>query len=366
MQDKDEKMSAIEWTDKTWNPVAGCIRVSPGCDNCYAIKEARRKDGDRGGGFAKYKGTTGYIAGRLDWTGVVNFDDASLSKPASVRKPTIWFVNSMSDLFDRGVSDDQIKKVFEVMNGTPHHTYQILTKRPHRAAKLAASLNWTSNIWMGTSIEQDKFVNRARELARVPAALRFISAEPLLGPLPSLDLTGIGWVIVGGESGQSRKLIRPMDPDWARDLRDRCAAAEVPFFFKQWGNWDQHRVWHRSKKETGHLLDGVEYFEMPDVVKLAMAARSAPATKPAPNFKLVTSPSRAARATLSRASYRTAILAHLSSGPRSGHDLRVLNGVGSDHHAHSFALVDLQKSGDVKKRADGRYSLLIRAYGWAA
>lgn len=355
-------MSAIEWTDQTWNPIAGCRRVSPGCDNCYAIKMAARIEGHARsgakGGAIKYAGTTGYLNGRLDWTGVVNFDPKGLDKPRLRKTPTIWFVNSMSDLFDHGVTDDQIRQVFEVMNATPHHTYQILTKRPHRAAKLAGSLNWTPNIWMGTSIEQDKFVNRARELAKIPAALRFISAEPLLGPLPSLDLTGIGWVIVGGESGSSKKHIRRMMPDWARDLRDRCAAANVPFFFKQWGNWDEHGVWHQSKKDAGHLLDGKEHFEMPTQVRLAMSKHVTPQPPPQPTI-VIPSPPFGAN---SRQAFKSAILSHLGTGPMSGSDLRHINGAftRSDANTHSWALVDLQREGAIRKRADGRYGLVVR------
>lgn len=352
-------MSAIEWTDQTWNPIAGCRRVSPGCDNCYAIKEARRKDGRKGGGFDKYAGTTTTRNGRLDWSGVVNFDPKGLDKPRLRKTPTIWFVNSMSDLFDHGVTDDQIKQVFAVMNATPHHTYQILTKRPHRAVKLASSLNWTPNIWMGTSIEQDKFVNRARQLAKIPAALRFISAEPLLGPLPSLDLTGIGWVIVGGESGSSKKDIRRMMPDWARDLRDRCAAANVPFFFKQWGNWDEHGVWHQSKKDAGHLLDGMEHFEMPTQVRLAMARASAVKSQPQ---QQPPRPQATPSGVNSRSAYKAAILSHLGKGPMSGSDLRQINGAvtRSDANNHSWALVDLQREGSIRKRSDGRYGLVVQ------
>lgn len=353
-------MSAIEWTDQTWNPIAGCRRVSPGCDNCYAIPMAERAASlGQGGGFGKYRGTTHRANGRLDWTGVVNFDPNGLAKPQRRKKPTIWFVNSMSDLFDHGVSDDQIKQVFAVMNATPQHTYQILTKRPHRAAKLAASLNWTPNIWMGTSIEQDKFVNRARELAKIPAALRFISAEPLLGPLPSLDLTGIGWVIVGGESGNSIHKIRRMMPDWARDMRDRCSAANVPFFFKQWGNWDEHGVWHQSKKETGHLLDGKEHFEMPPQVQLAMAKNAVPRRQPQTTTPTQATPSGA----ISRQAFKAAILKHLGAkGPMSGGDLRQVNGAISRQIAntHSWALVDLQREGGIRKRIDGRYALVVR------
>lgn len=356
-------MSAIEWTDQTWNPVAGCRRVSPGCDNCYAIKMAARLEGHarkgNGGRAAKYLGTTHKPGGSVDWTGVFNFDPNSLPKPQRRKKPTIWFVNSMSDLFGERVTDNQIKEVFAVMNATPHHTYQILTKRPHRAAKLASSLNWTPNIWMGTSIEQDKYVNRARELAKIPAALRFISAEPLLGPLPSLDLTGIGWVIVGGESGNSKHRIRRMMPDWARDLRDRCAAANVPFFFKQWGNWDEHGVWHQSKRKAGHLLDGKEHFEMPPQVQLAMAKSAPPQPRPRTTVPHQTGHSGAT----SRQAIKTAILKHLGAhGPLSGSDLRQINGAVARQVAntHSWALVDLQREGGIRKRSDGRYALVVR------
>ena len=356
-------MSAIEWTDQTWNPVAGCRRISPGCKNCYAIKEARRKDGSRGGGFAKYAGTTHHANGRLDWSGRFNFDASSFKKVEMRHKPTIYFVNSMSDLFGEGVTDDQIKAIFEVMNNNLHHTFQILTTRPNRAANLAVSLNWTPNIWMGTSIEEDKYVpSRIRDLRKIPAALRFVSAEPLLGPLPSLNPADIHWLIVGGESGVSRDLIRPMDIDWVRDLRDRCAIAATPFFFKQWGNWDEHKVWHRSKKETGHMLDGKEHFEMPEIVRLAMARVTPPPRPAKPRFTLTNSPVR------DRAYYRAAILTNLQNGPLTPLALRQMAGALDRQSAntHAWALVDLQKTGEIKKRSDGRYAILMRVYGWAA
>lgn len=253
-------MSKIEWTGKTWNPVVGCRRVSPGCDNCYAILESHRKNGM----FAHYEGVTINDGQRVDWSGRFNVaPDHIFDKPLRTKAPTTWFVNSMSDLFGEGVDDATIKRVFEIMNATPHHTYQILTKRPNRAVKFADVVKWSENIWMGTSIESDKYAGRADYLRKIPAAVRFISAEPLLSALPSLNLTDIDWLIVGGESGRSRDKIRPMSIDWVRDLRDRCIVAKTAFFFKQWGNYDQHGVWQRSKADAGRDLDGRTWDEMP-------------------------------------------------------------------------------------------------------
>ena len=253
-------MSKIEWTGKTWNPVVGCRRVSPGCDNCYAILESHRKNGM----FPHYAGVTINDAQRVDWTGRYNVaPDHIFEKPVRTTSPTTWFVNSMSDLFGEGVDDATIKRVFAMMNATPHHTYQILTKRPNRAVRIASELRWSENIWMGTSIESDKYAGRADYLRKIPAAVRFISAEPLLGPLHSLDLTDIDWLIAGGESGRSRDKIRPMSIDWVRDLRDRCIEAKVAFFFKQWGNYDERGLWHRKKDNAGRELDGRTWDEMP-------------------------------------------------------------------------------------------------------
>ena len=171
----------------------------------------------------------------------------------------------MSDLFGEGVSDETIARVFAIMNATPQHIYQVLTKRPNRALRLAPSLEWTPNIWMGTSIETDKLTIRADYLRKIPANVRFISAEPLLGALPSLNLDGIHWLIAGGESGRSRDKVRPMSIDWARDLRDRCVEAGTAFFFKQWGNWSDTGEWCRSKRNAGRILDGRTWDEMPVV-----------------------------------------------------------------------------------------------------
>lgn len=214
--------------------------------------------------FPHYAGLAIKGDDRVDWTGKFAVaPDHIFDKPLRVSTPTTWFVNSMSDLFGEGVSDETITRVFEIMASTPHHRYQVLTKRPNRAVKLADALPWPDNIWLGVSIEDDRYVGRADLLRRIPAAIRFISAEPLLGPLPSLDLTDIDWIIVGGESGRSRDKIRPMSAEWARDLRDRALQLGTAFFFKQWGNWDQFGIWHRSKAESGRLLDGRTWDEMP-------------------------------------------------------------------------------------------------------
>jgi protein gp37 len=244
--------SAIEWTDATWNPVTGCSKVSPGCAHCYAETMAT----------TRLVGKPGYVG--LPWTP----ENASLNvvlRPERLNLPRTWreprrvFVNSMSDLFQELVPVEFIAQVFTTMALTPQHTYQVLTKRPERMAavmgSVAAEALWSEwplpNVWLGTSIENDRFVGRADDLRRVPGEwIRFLSCEPLLGPLPSLDLTDLDWVIVGGESGPGA---RPMHSDWVRDLRDRCRAAGVAFFFKQWGAWargsgfrDEYSVMARS------------------------------------------------------------------------------------------------------------------------
>jgi protein gp37 len=239
--------SAIEWTQATWNPVTGCDRVSAGCDHCYALTLAARlkamgqakyqRDGDprtSGPGFA------------------VTIHPNELGTPRRWRRPRRIFVNSMSDLFHPRVPADFVAEVFEVMAATPQHIYQVLTKRPKRARQLLRRTTPLPNVWLGVSVEDDDQVDRADILREVPVAVRFLSCEPLLGPLPSLDLTGIDWVIVGGESGPS---CRPMDPTWAIELRDRCRSAEIPFFFKQWGG--------RTPKTGGRLLEGRTWDEFP-------------------------------------------------------------------------------------------------------
>ncbi|RJP47926.1 MAG: phage Gp37/Gp68 family protein [Anaerolineaceae bacterium] len=316
--------SAIEWTDATWNPTVGCSIVSPGCTNCYAMKVA---DGlQRRFNSKKYAGLTKTVNGNAVWTGEVRLDESALLQPLKWRKPKRIFVNSMSDLFHESLSDAAIDKVFGVMALCPQHTFQVLTKRAERMRHYLTSCNrdgieyemdriapahWRNrelqdygdmplkNVWLGVSCErQEEADERIPHLLQTPAAVRFVSAEPLLGPIdlwngdpdPRLgghkathtflgdwwepgdnpkgpSRHGVDWVIVGGESGARA---RPMHPDWARSLRDQCAAAEVPFFFKQWGEFltddgypgESHRV---GKKAAGRLLDGVEHNEFPRV-----------------------------------------------------------------------------------------------------
>jgi protein gp37 len=224
--------SAIEWTDATWNPVTGCTQVSPGCDHCYALTFAERFRGVRNHPYEQ-----GFDL-RL-WP-------ARLDLPLQWRQPRRIFVNSMSDLFHETIPDENIRRVFAVMEAADWHVFQVLTKRPRRMAALAPSLPWPKHIWAGTSVELDRYAWRSNYyLRRVPSAVRFVSAEPLLGPLPSLDLRQLTWVIAGGESGPGH---RPCDPIWIRDLRDRCQTAGIAFFLKQWGG--------RSPKAGGRSLDG--------------------------------------------------------------------------------------------------------------
>jgi protein gp37 len=238
--------SAIEWTDATWNPVTGCSKVSPGCAHCYAERLSTR--------FGK---TT------KPWTpdnAVENvvLHEERLGVPLSWRQPRMIFVNSMSDMWHELVPAEFIDRVFVTMSLARHHTFQILTKRPHvmRAWFEGAGAGWAANplpnVWLGTSIENDRWVGRADDLRATPAAVRFISAEPLLGPLPSLDLAGIDWLIVGGESGSEH---RPMRREWVLDLRDRARDADVAFFFKQWGG--------TTSKSGGRDLDGRTYDSFP-------------------------------------------------------------------------------------------------------
>ena len=230
--------SRIEWTETTWNPVTGCTKISHGCKHCYAERMARRLQAM---GVSKYQ--NGFK---------VTVHKATLEEPRRWKKPRLVFVNSMSDLFHESVPDSFIHSVFEVMNHAAHHTFQVLTKRPERVRKLNTALKWAPNIWMGTSIESDRWRNRLEELKSTSARVRFLSLEPLLGPLPGLDLEGIDWVIVGGESGPA---CRPMEANWVREIRDNCAESGVAFFFKQWGGV--------FKKRTGRVLDGRTWDELP-------------------------------------------------------------------------------------------------------
>ncbi|MHB8577843.1 MAG: DUF5131 family protein [Dehalococcoidia bacterium] len=230
--------SNIEWTDATWNPVTGCTEISPGCDHCYAKTFAER-----------FRGVLGhpYEQG-FDLT--LHADRLAL--PLQWRKPRRIFVNSMSDLFHEQIPDDYVARVFDTMVRADWHVYQVLTKRAPRLARLGQRLPWPAHIWAGVSIESNQYVFRADHLRKVPAQVRFISAEPLLGPLTDLNLEGIHWVIAGGESGHG---FRRCDPDWVRDLRDRCVASGVAFFHKQWGG--------RTPKAGGRMLDGRTWDEFP-------------------------------------------------------------------------------------------------------
>jgi len=241
--------SSIEWTEATWNPTTGCDRVSRGCDNCYAMTLAKRlkamgqpryqRDGDprtSGPGFA------------------VTCHPEALALPLSWRRPRLVFVNSMSDLFHAQVPVAFVRQVFDVMAATPQHTYQVLTKRARRLRRLASDLPWPPNVWMGVSVEDADVLERVDDLRTVPAAVRFLSCEPLLGPLRELSLEGIHWVIAGGESGGNA---RPMEKAWVEDVRDQCATAGVPFFFKQWGG--------RTPKAGGRYLNGRTWDDMPAV-----------------------------------------------------------------------------------------------------
>lgn len=239
--------SSIEWTEATWNPTTGCDRITSGCDNCYALTLAKRL---KAMGNPKYQ-VDGDPRTSGPGFGVQIHEDA-LEVPKRWAAPRVVFVNSMSDLFHARVPDDFVRRVFDVMADTPRHTYQLLTKRPRRLARLAATLPWPANVWMGVSVEDAAQGWRADRLREVPAAVRFISAEPLLGPLDDLDLHGIDWLIAGGESGPNH---RPVDPAWIDGLRAACGNAGVAFFFKQWGG--------RTPKAGGRLLAGRTFDEMP-------------------------------------------------------------------------------------------------------
>jgi protein gp37 len=239
--------SAIEWTEATWNPTTGCDRTSPGCDNCYAMTLSKRL---RAMGQPKYQNDGDPRTSGPGFRLTVHPD--ALDIPYGWRAPRLIFVNSMSDLFHPEVPLDFIRSVFAVMEGTPQHTYQVLTKRSKRLAQVAGDLPWPANVWMGVSIESDKYAFRIDHLRTVNAAVRFVSAEPLLGALPGLDLSAIDWLIVGGESGPKA---RPVQEAWVQDLRDQCCAQAVAFFFKQWGG--------RTPKAGGRELDGEVWSEMP-------------------------------------------------------------------------------------------------------
>lgn len=238
--------SSIEWTDSTWNPVTGCTKVSPGCAHCYAETFAER-----------FRGVPGHPYEQ-------GFDlrlwPSRLELPLSWKRPRMIFVNSMSDLFHPDVPDEFIRRLFDVMARADWHTFQVLTKRPERAAMLSPHLPWPANVWMGTSVENQRFTSRIASLRKTGARVKFLSCEPLLGPL-RLDLRGVDWVIVGGESGPGA---RPMRADWARAVREQCVEAGVPFFFKQWGAHDERGI-RVGKHRAGRLLDGRTWDGFPEL-----------------------------------------------------------------------------------------------------
>jgi protein gp37 len=246
--------TSIEWTDATWNPVAGCTVLTAGCTNCYAMRMAARLDAM---GMGKYRGLTRKSGKRAVWTGKIRLDEASLAIPKSWSKPRKVFVNSMSDLFHEEVPVKFIAKVWAVMKETPRHTYQILSKRPARMADVLSSSPFEvlPNVWLGTSVEDGRVLDRLRDIRRVPASIRFVSLEPLIGSVAAGDLSGIDWAIVGGESGPRA---REMKPEWVAEIEAMCRRSGTAFFFKQWGG--------KNKKAAGRTLNGRTYDEMPAAV----------------------------------------------------------------------------------------------------
>jgi protein gp37 len=234
--------SSIEWTESTWNPVTGCTKISAGCAHCYAERMAKRL---RAMGQQRYR--NGFK---------VTLQPDAVELPLRWKRPRMIFVNSMSDLFHRHVPTEFIAECFAVMQRASQHTFQVLTKRPERAAELAPQLPWPSNVWMGTTVESADYLHRIRSLTQIPAAIRFLSLEPLLGPMPRLPLTSIHWAIVGGESGPGA---RPMEPGWILQIRNQCVEHNVPFFFKQWGGV--------QKSLAGRELDGRIWAEMPNPLR---------------------------------------------------------------------------------------------------
>ncbi|WP_426615789.1 DUF5131 family protein [Bradyrhizobium sp. McL0616] len=244
--------TSIEWTDATWNPVAGCTVLTAGCTNCYAMRMAARLDAM---GVAKYNGLTRKSGKRAVWTGKLYLDRKALDTPKGWTKPRQIFVNSMSDLFHADVPAEFVADVWSTMSATPQHTYQILTKRPDRMAEITSGLPVLRNVWLGTSVESADYLHRIDVLRRVRAAVRFISFEPLLGSVADANLKKIHWAIVGGESGPKA---RPMDAEWVREIESACRRYSTAFFFKQWGG--------KNKKATGRTLNGRTYDEMPAAI----------------------------------------------------------------------------------------------------
>ena len=235
------QISKIEWTESTWNPVTGCTKISVGCKNCYAERMTKRLLAMR-----QYNYKNGFK---------VTTHDHVLELPLKWKKPQTIFVNSMSDLFHKNVRVEFIKKVFDVMNMAPWHTFQVLTKRAERLADISDQLPWGKNIWMGVSVEDANYRSRIDSLRKTKAKVKFISFEPLIDRIGKVNLQGIDWAIVGGESGPRARF---MSPEWVADLRDQCLVQKVPFFFKQWGGV--------NKKKAGRLLDGRTWDEMPQMI----------------------------------------------------------------------------------------------------
>lgn len=233
--------SKIEWTEASWNPITGCTKISSGCANCYAERLATRL---KAMGQSKYR--NGFE---------VTLHENALQYPLRIKTPKTIFVNSMSDLFHEDVPIEYIKKIFAIMKQAYWHRFQVLTKRADRLAELSPLLEWSSNIWMGVTVENSDCLSRVDHLRNTNAHIKFLSLEPLLGPLTGINLTGIDWVIVGGESGPGA---RPMKEEWVKDLRDHCQQLKIPFFFKQWGGI--------NKKKAGKLLDGRIWNEIPQFV----------------------------------------------------------------------------------------------------
>lgn len=250
-------LSEIEWTDATWNPISGCTIISPGCTNCYAMRMAARLQAM---GHPAYQGTVRKSGGRPIWTGKVHLIEKSLAIPLSWRKPRKIFVNSMSDLFQDGVPIEFIRRVWDAMEHAHWHTYQILTKRPENMLRVLHHLGRASlpNVWLGTSVEFEKYKDRIESLRKIPARVRFISFEPLVGSVGEISLSGIHWAIVGGESGPRA---RPMEICWVDEIRRQCKQKKVEFFFKQWGG--------TNKKATGREYRGRTWDAFPGARTLA-------------------------------------------------------------------------------------------------
>lgn len=238
--------SRIEWTESTWNPLTGCTKISPGCKHCYAERMAKR---------LQAMNQPNYVNGFK-----LTMHEHVIEKPLEWKTPQVIFVNSMSDLFHKDVPLEFIQRVFDTMKRAHWHQFQVLTKRSERLAELSPYLEWTDNIWMGVSVENEKYTFRIDDLRKTGAKIKFLSVEPLIGPISKMNLKGINWVIVGGESGPGA---RPLEREWVVNIRDQCLKAKVPFFFKQWGGV--------QKKKTGRLLDGRTWDQMPVDINLARA-----------------------------------------------------------------------------------------------